>query len=336
MVPSSISPDGKYGVTAFDNSIYPIPLSGKIDPNELIDLHTGRILWSLLRRGMIHMNRGGIQPTRWSADDSLLLWEVEGRWSPAALTLVQVKESKIVSQLDLLEAAQKAILERTRRAAPERYLAAEKFNAGHGSAFPDGFNVNVRTEGDKPRGEPKRDIHGLPIALPLKVHAELTSNPKDIGNIGNAQLDSELDGVVTTEFQFQVTRFHLRDKPFPDATASSWLEMIGQNGAAKAPLDYGDVVTLRGRISTRADMAGHPVVVFILKNPVSILASESDPAVPAISEVQLIGLGKWGAAGRRGAEERSECEVSGTVQRSQRKDRLSPISLIVSGYGYGY
>ncbi|MBV9008705.1 MAG: hypothetical protein JO354_05975 [Verrucomicrobia bacterium] len=335
VVPSSLAPGGRYGVTAFDNTLQPEP--EEIDDNKLMDLRTGGACGSILNSGaLIHMNRGGIQPARWSADSSFMLWEVEGRWSPFCLTLVEVRNSKITSQLDILTEVQKAILARTERSAPSRYAAARAFNKGNGSAFPDGFVVNVRTEGDKARGGPKELIHGLPIKLPLRVHAELTSNPKEFDRIGNAQLDSELDGIVTGSRTLQVVSFRLRDKPFSFATSSSWLEMTDPAAAAKAPMDYGDAVTLRGRVSTRADRAGRRFVVLTLKKPISISASADGPAAPSIREVQLIGLDEWGPGSVHEAEQQRECEVDGTLMWSSHGEDPLPTRVIVSGYGYTY
>ena len=103
---------------------------------------------------------------------------------------------------------------------------AKKENKGNGTAFPDGFTVNVRVEGDQERGGATENVEGKPISLPLKVHAELTSNPKEMEDWPKeAQLDSELDGVITPERQLNVTRFRLRETPFSKATSSSWLEL---------------------------------------------------------------------------------------------------------------
>lgn len=334
VVRSSISPDGTYGITAFDNAHYPIPK--EIGANELVNLHTGRVCGPIDGWGIIHMNRGGIQPTRWSRDMSFLLWEVEGRWSPDALTLVRLRGCQILSQFNLLHVAQQAILQRTRHAAPARYATAKKFNKGSGSAFPDGFVVNVRAEGDKPRGDPMENVHGIPISFPFKVHVELTSNPKELEGIGNAQLDSELDGVMTADWKFQVSHFQLRDKPFRYATSSSFLQMTAPTAAARAPVDYGDAVTLKGRMSSRSDSTGHDVVILILDEPISIRPSDHAPAEPSVAEVQLLGLDRWGGYTEL-AEKHIHCEMNGTVIRSSGSDALLPISLIVSGYGYkGY
>ena len=80
-------------------------------------------------------------------------------------------------------------------AAPERYAAAVKANAGSGSAYPEGFTVDVKAE--------------LPLKLPLKVHAVLTSNPKMIEAPDMPNLDSNLEAVVDKDGKFTVTSFRL-------------------------------------------------------------------------------------------------------------------------------
>src|SRR4029077_10491735 len=134
---------------------------------------------------------------------------------------------------------QEAILVRTRQVAPQKYAAAKKENKDNGSAFPDGFTVNVRVEGDEERGGATENVKGEPVSLPLKVHAELTSNPKEIEDWPEeAQLDSELDGAITPERQLIVTRFRLRERPFSNATSSSWLVLTNPETAAQPPLEY--------------------------------------------------------------------------------------------------
>jgi len=68
------------------------------------------------------MNHGGIQPSRWSADGSLLLWEVAGKWSPRALVLLKIEDGKVKWQRNLLKTARQEILARTRKAAPASML----------------------------------------------------------------------------------------------------------------------------------------------------------------------------------------------------------------------
>jgi hypothetical protein len=95
----------------------------------------------------------------------------------------------------LLAEAQKAILARTKAAAPERYAAAKKANSGSGSAYPEGFTVDVKA--------------ALPLKLPLKVRAVLTSNPKEIEDADMPNLDASLEAIVDKDGKFTVTGFRL-------------------------------------------------------------------------------------------------------------------------------
>jgi len=187
---NSISPAGRYGVT--------VPTLTEADEenakNSLVDLRTGRVLAVLQTKftGWSRHNRGGILPARWSKDGSFLLWEVAGKWAPMAITLVKIEKEQVVWQLDVLQAAQGAILKVTQKAKPEAYAAAKKSNEGNGEAYPEGFTVDVKTE-DKP------------LELPLWISVILTSNPKGIEGVDT--LESYLLGTVDEKGQFVVKEF---------------------------------------------------------------------------------------------------------------------------------
>jgi hypothetical protein len=324
--PSSISPNREYGVSVFDDTENPIP-EGDIDDNKVINLRTGHAIgvihaWS----AMMNMNRGGILPARWSDDSSLLLWEVEGRWSPWALVLLKVKEQKIEWQIDLLKTVQQAIVSRTRRAAPRRYAAAKKWNKGSGEAFPDGFNVNVRAEGDKERGGPKEDVRGKSISLPFKVHAELTSNPKELDTANDVQLDSQLDGIVRGRGIFTVTRFRVRTKPFHNATETSWSALTNAGDAQESP-EYGDVITLEGTVTKKQDKTGNPIYILSLTHKNSIPAFGDDPAEPNVSEVRLYEFDRFPDVSTSGT-----FEITGTIGHDRTNDGLPSVTMKVHGY----
>lgn len=187
---STISPDHRYGVT--------VPLIAENDEsakvkNSLVELKTGRVL-AVIRAetGWDHMNHGGVDP-KWSKDGSLLLWMVDGKWCPRALVLLKLADGKVLWQTDILSAGQQAILVRTKKAAAEKYAAAKKANADNGSAYPDGFTVDVEAAD--------------PLSLPLHIQVTLTSNPKELPDLPN--LDSHLEGVVDSDGKFIVKSFHL-------------------------------------------------------------------------------------------------------------------------------
>jgi hypothetical protein len=196
--PFTFSPDHRYGVM--------IPVwhdEGAQQPddrmNKVVDLRTQSVI------AVIHtfpgynypLNFHETAPPRWSADSSILLWKVNGKWNPDALVLLKIEQNRGKWELDLLKTAQQAVLSRTRNGAPQQYEICEKANAGNGSAFPDGFTIDVITDGENSKT----------VSLPLGVHADLSSNPKQIENFPN--LDSHLDAVVTPDGKFVVKNFHL-------------------------------------------------------------------------------------------------------------------------------
>jgi len=111
--------------------------------------------------------------------------------------LLKIEQNRAEWELDLLKTAQQAVLSRTRRAAPEQYEVCKKANAGSGRAFPDGFTIDLTTDGENTKT----------VSLPLGVHADLTSNPKEFPHFPN--LESHLDAVVTPDGKFIVKDFHL-------------------------------------------------------------------------------------------------------------------------------
>ncbi len=192
--PFTFSPDHRYRVM--------VPVwhdEGAQEPdnrmNKMVELRTHRIV------AVIHAWPGynyaldfhETAPPRWSSDSSLLLWKVNGKWNPDALVLLKIEQNRAKWELDLLNTAQQAVLSRTRKAAPEQYEICKKTNAGSGSAFPDGFTTDSE--------------NAKAVSLPLGVHADLTSNPKQVENFPN--LDSHLDAVVMPNGEFVVKDFEL-------------------------------------------------------------------------------------------------------------------------------
>ena len=189
----SISPDGRYGVS--------VPLTQAIiddivkDPvNNLVEVSSGRTIARMVGNpGFTKQNHGGIMPSIWSPDSSLLLWHVDGKWFPDALTLIKLEDGRVAWQVDLLAKSQRAILARTKEAKPELYARAKKENEGSGSAYPEGFSVDV--------------VAVEPVALPMKVLVDLTSNPKGIAEL--TTLDSHMEAIGEKDGTFRVTNFAL-------------------------------------------------------------------------------------------------------------------------------
>ena len=185
----TLSPDLKYGVTVPD-------ADGDDSNNRLVEMKTRKVLAVIQGETQFsHMTWDDGTPPRWSTDSSLLLWRVEDKWNAATVTAVKLDGDKVAWQLDILLVAQKAILNRTRKAKPREYEAIKKDHAGWGGAYPDGFAVDVYAGG----------IGDGPISLPLAVHADLASDTKGM-NLPS-DMSAQLDGVVDKEGKFTVTKF---------------------------------------------------------------------------------------------------------------------------------
>src|SRR5438067_2701715 len=182
VVRSSLSPDKRYGVLAaadFDH------YDETKHQNKLVEVNTGRTLAVIdAEAGKAgFMNHGGIQPSRWSADSSLLLWEVAGKWSPLALVLLKIEDGKVKWQRDLLKMAQQAILTRTRKFLPKDFGA---FTA-----------IDVHVNG-------KEDAT---LSLPLAVRAEFDSNPKAMEPPPSVYVHSEMEATIDSDGRLIVKKF---------------------------------------------------------------------------------------------------------------------------------
>jgi len=197
--PATFSPDHHFGVMI---PVFHIEIAEQPDHrrNEVVDLQTGGVI------AIIHaeppgydraLNHHEAPVARWSSDSSLLLWKIGGKWSPDALILLKIEQNRAKWQLDLLKTTQQAVLSRTRAASPHQYRVCKRANAGSGSAFPDGFTIDVTTDGED------TNI----VSLPLRVHADLTANPKQIE--GDPNLESYLEGLVNEDGNFVVQKFQL-------------------------------------------------------------------------------------------------------------------------------
>jgi hypothetical protein len=197
---STLSPDGRLGVLTPDGDHY----DGEKHQNKLVEVATGREL-AVIKAvpGFEELNNGGIT-AQWSADGAYLLWTVQGKWAPHAMVLFHIKQGAVVKQSNVLQAAQTAALERARKAKPEAYAAAKEANKDNGSAYPDGFTVDVRPVAPE----------DAPLKLPLRLEVDLTSDPKAIeDDAALRRLDAHLDGEVDALGNFTVSKFKIGMRP---------------------------------------------------------------------------------------------------------------------------
>jgi hypothetical protein len=172
-VPASTrSPDGTLGVTVPDKTTFS-EVKYRADGmpekflHRVVEVKTGRMLGEIRApNGLEHGNHSGLSP-RWTDDGSGLLWIIHGKWSPRSAVYLQISNGMVAWQTDLLGGTQTEMLRQTRRAAPRTYAAAVEANKGSGSAYPEGFVIDVNF----PEANP---------TLPLRFHACLTSNPKGL------------------------------------------------------------------------------------------------------------------------------------------------------------
>ena len=201
----TLSPDGNYGVL--------VPIFNIVDDreahNSLVEMKAGKVITKInaspgFDRRLNHNER---VPPWWSKNESLVLWKVDGKWCPDALVLIQLKNGAQAWQLNVLTAFQQKILDYTKKAASsEKYEAAKKSNAGCGSAYPEGFTIDVEPVIPS-TNLPSSSSERSPLTLPLKIHVTLTTNPKQIPDAPN--LNAEMDGVVKEGGIIEVREFKL-------------------------------------------------------------------------------------------------------------------------------
>lgn len=193
MLRCTISPDGRFGVLVPKFEELENLEMTYLPQNQVIEVATGNVI-AVIRSDNVGATRhahGGVLPTRWSSDDSLLLWQVDGKWFRDAVVLLKFSNGKLEWQTDLTRAVRAECLLRTRRAEPKLYARAMADHVRDGSAYPDGFSVQVSVVGD--------------LKLPLQARATLTSDPKAVEE--QALLESSLLGFVDSDGRFQVSDF---------------------------------------------------------------------------------------------------------------------------------
>jgi hypothetical protein len=169
--------------------------------NLLIEAGTGRVLATLAGApGFERMNHGGTRIS-WSADGHGLLWIVEGKWGPRAITYAAIDDAGMVQQVNVLQAIHAELLAWLRKAKPRQYAAAVKQNRGNGSAYPEGFTVDVLIENDDS------------AELPVRFRAGLTSNPKGVeGFPPVAEVEAFLRGALNEKLALEWSDFRAFDK----------------------------------------------------------------------------------------------------------------------------
>ncbi len=191
----TLSPDQRYGVLVPQTDQFPDEAEPK---NKLIEVKTGRVLAEIVgNTGWKGMNHQTVLPTRWSQDGTSLFWQVDGKWGPMTLVLLKIEKGAVKWQSDLYREVVQAILSRTRKAKPQEYAQVKNRASGYGSAYPDGFTIDIYAAGEE----------DAPLIFPLKIHADLTSDPK---GISQDPLTSRLNGVVDKDGKFTVSDFKLR------------------------------------------------------------------------------------------------------------------------------
>jgi len=190
----TLSPDHRYGVLVPQADQFPDDARPK---NKLIEVKTGRVLAEIVgNTGWKGMNHETVLPARWAKDGSSLFWQVDGKWGPIALALVRIENGAVKGQTDIYQEVVQTILTRTREAKAKDYAAAKNRASGYGSAYPDGFTIDIYAAGEE----------DAPLTFPLKIHADLTSDPK---GITKKPLASYLDGTMDEGGKFTVTNFKL-------------------------------------------------------------------------------------------------------------------------------
>jgi hypothetical protein len=199
-----MSPSLAYGFCVPNDDLAPDLLAKA--KNSLVDMKSGAVIAVIdAPVGFAHMSNGGVDAPWWAKDESAVLWKVDGKWGPQALVLIEVEAGKQKAQIDVLKVVQKEILAQTKAAQPAIYAAAAKQNAANASEYyPDGFTIDVepvKPDADEPGNEP-------PLAFPIKFHANLDSNPKQIENYPKeAEISTEVDGELSADGTFKVTKF---------------------------------------------------------------------------------------------------------------------------------
>lgn len=196
---ASLSPDRRFGVLVPNHATFREGVKGQ---NKLVNVAAGKVVATIdaeswFQDPAIQMNHGAAA-AHWSRDGSVLAWIVGGKWAPRAFNLLKVSNGGVEWQRDILDAAQREILPQTRNADSEAYEAAKAENRGSGSAYPDGFVIDV-------------ELPDAGFTLPLVCTATLDSNPKQIE--GLTSLRASIRITVDEAGQLTISDFQLQSSP---------------------------------------------------------------------------------------------------------------------------
>jgi len=189
----TLSPNGRYGVLTPDFAHYQKESRGQnVLLNTELDTMIAKIdAESWFKDPRTNMNYASPSP-RWSADGMVLAWLIEGKWSPLALTILKIEDGGLAWQTDLIPKVQQEILSRTRAATPIMYDMAKQENTGNGTAYPDGFVVDIKPPDSG-------------FTLPLTCVVTLNSNPKSIE--GKATVKSSLNATLLSSGYVEFSNF---------------------------------------------------------------------------------------------------------------------------------
>jgi hypothetical protein len=192
-----ISPDGRFAITVPKREF----LENSTSRNQLIELKTGRVVANL--EGDVaydHSNHGSYQG-KWSTDGELLCWEIGGKWAQMSLVFVQLNHGMLKWQKDYTPDCVNEILRRLKAASPAAYQREKEWNKGNGSAYPEGFTVDVVLN---------RSCRG-DVSLPCKLDIDLTSDPKHLH--GTHRIDAWMDATIDKAGKLTFGEFQPKRRP---------------------------------------------------------------------------------------------------------------------------
>jgi hypothetical protein len=195
----TLSPDHRYGVTVPQN-VEDSAIAHQ--QNEVVEVKTGRPLGAITENEVAagHTSNQELAPTEWTADDSMLFWQVDGKWGFETEVLIRLAGGKIASQVDVLTALEQEMLRRTLAASPQQYAAVKAKSDEYGSWYQDGFAIDC-----------VEDNTTGPMTFPLHFHVFLSSNVKGLPDLPT--LESRMTAEVDRDGGVRVDEFHLGSDP---------------------------------------------------------------------------------------------------------------------------